>query len=125
MTDSRERGSVPADSPETVADIFLYQPTPQRRREFEEYRVEWERVNGPTDLTRFYTCMWPKEQQELLWKIDPKAYFNGLPPFLKDYIRGKLRLVAADGRLDDKPDIYVRMFLSGELGRDTDPHRGR
>jgi hypothetical protein len=104
----------------TLAEMLLYLPDPMKRKEFDEYRVEYEAIYGETDLTKRYTCTWPMDQQEWLIKNDMKRYFDGLPPFVKAYFKGKMQMAARDGRLDDKSDEMIKLFLSGQMKLDQD-----
>lgn len=112
-------------SPKSIADMLLYLPDADKRRELEAFRVEFEALHGPTDLTKRYTSTWPIEDQEWMVKHDFKAYFDGLPPFAKDYFRGKMLLAAREGSLDDMPDGFVRLYVSGAMKLDHDSGRDR
>jgi hypothetical protein len=103
--------------PVTVAELFVYLSDPVQRQELEEFRVEYEALNGPTDLTKHYTSMWPQPQRELLFQHHTKLWFDGLPPFAKAYLRGKMEIAAKDGRLDDAPDKLLKLFVAGEIRR--------
>lgn len=107
---------------ETLADFLFPLFKPHLRAELEAYRVEWERLHGPTDLTRYYTSMWPVEARSFLWKTDPKRYFDGLPPFAQDWLRDKMELAAADGSLDDVGDTCLRLYTRGHMGSGRRPH---
>src|SRR2546423_1802768 len=93
-------------------------------RELEQYRQEYETAFGPTDLTRRYTSTWPKDQQQWLVRHEPKAWFDGLPPFAKAYMRGKLDLAASRGGVDYVPDYLIRLYVSKEMRLDSES-RGR
>ncbi len=103
--------------PETVAELFVYLSDPDKRRELEEFRVEYEALNGPTDLTRNYTSMWPQAKREWLFEHHTKLWFEGLPPFAQAYLRGKMKIAAKDGRLDDTPEKLLKLFVAGEMSR--------
>lgn len=101
-------------SPKTIAELLYRLPTQTLRDELEEYRMSWEQAHGRrVDLTRRYTSTWPREQQNFLFHTDPKRYYDGLPPFVQDYIKGKMMLYARDGALDDAPEEYMQMFVRG------------
>ncbi|HEV3304439.1 MAG TPA: hypothetical protein VG055_32615 [Planctomycetaceae bacterium] len=108
--------------PETLAELFLYLSDPVKRRELEQFRKDYEAINGPTDLTRRYTSTWPKAEREWLFQNDTKRWFEGLPPFARAYLRGKMEMAARDGDLDDMPDKLLRLFVSGAMkgGRGRD-----
>lgn len=103
------------EQPETLAETLFYLSDPAKRKELEEYRIEFEAVNGPTNLTRRYTSTWPVEQQEWLIKNHVERYFDGLPLFAKAYLRGKMQMAAQDGKLDDMPDALLRLYVSGGM----------
>lgn len=111
-----------SESPETLAEVFFYVSDPVKRREIEKYRIDFEAVHGPTDLTKRYTSMWPDAQRDWLVKHDIKRYFDGLPPFAKAYLKRKMQLVARDGRLDNMPDDMLRLFVSGQMRLDHESH---
>lgn len=103
--------------PETVAELLVYLPDPEKRKELEEFRVKYEALNGATDLTKHYTSMWPKPQQDWLFENHTKLWFDGLPPFAKAYLRGKMEIAANEGRLDDAPEKLLKLFVSGGMNR--------
>jgi len=107
-------------SPSTIAELFLKLDDPGKRRELEEYRIAYENRFGKTDMMKYYTCMRPREECNWLIEHDPQRYFDGLPPFLKAYFKGKVEIAARNGQLDDMPDGIIRLFLRGEmrLGKD-------
>ena len=122
MTSTPE-GSNP--KPETLAEILVYLSDTAKRRELEEFRIEYEALNGPTDLTRRYTSIWPEAQRDWLIRHDVKAYFDGLPPFAKAYFRGKMQLAARDGKLDDMPDNFLQLYVSGGMASGRGSGRDR
>jgi hypothetical protein len=123
-TPSKDVGQQHFDQPETLAEmLFVYLADPMKRRELEEYRVEFEAVHGPTDLTKRYTSTWPQAQQDWLIKNDTKRYFDGLPPFAKAYLRGKMEIAALDGKLDDMPDNLLRLFIERQMTLDHESRR--
>jgi hypothetical protein len=101
-----------SDQPETLAGMLCLHLDKTDFRQLEEYRIEFEAVYGPTNLTKRYTSTWPKAQQAWLIEHDTKAYFDGLPPFYKAYLRGKMELHARGGTLDDMPDSLLRLFVT-------------
>jgi hypothetical protein len=111
-------------SPQTLAEMLIYLPDAAKRRELEKFRIDFEQTHGSTDLTKRYTSTWPEAQQNWLLKHDIKRWFDGLPPFVKAYLRGKMQLAARDGSLDDMPDNMLRLFVSGQMLLD-DEVRGR
>ncbi len=108
--------------PQTLAELLFFLQNPDKRRELEEYRIEYEAAYGPTDLTKRYTSVWPLREQEWLIKHDIKRYFDGLPSFAKAYFKGKLQMAAAEGRLDDQPDELLKLYVSGNMKLDGDSY---
>jgi hypothetical protein len=114
------------DEPRTLAELLFPLSDPLQRKLLEEYRVEYETEFGPTDLTKRYTSTWPAEQQDWLVQHDSKRWFDGLPPFAKAFLHGKLQLAAERGKLDDAPDRLLRLYVSGMMKLDDEaPTRGR
>ena len=111
--------------PETLAEMLFHSCNEGNRHKIEEFRIKYEAVHGSTDLTKRYTSTWPAADQVWLMKHDIKRYFDGLPPFAKAYLKGKMQIVANDGRLDDVPDSYLRLFISGEMLLDYEEPKGR
>ena len=105
-----------SEEPETLAEILLYRsPNPETRRRLEKFRIDFEAIHGPTDLTRRYTSTWPVAHQRWLIKHDFKRYFDGLPPFGKAYLRAKMEIAASEGKLDDMPDGLLRIFIEKQM----------
>lgn len=116
---------VPSETETTLAEFLCTLPTLEMRRDLEAFRIQYEAEHGETDLTRRYTCTWSPNAQEWLIRNYPKRFWDGLPPFLQAFLKSKMRAAARDGRLDDKPDVLIRLFLTGEMtinGHDG-PHR--
>lgn len=89
-------------------------------RQMEKFRIEWERLHGPVDLTRRYVTALPAEQQDALFALDPKRWWDALPPVMQDFYFAKLKVAARDGALDSLPDAYVQLYMSGQLARGSD-----
>jgi hypothetical protein len=118
------QGQNKTTEPATLAEmIFHYSPNPATRQRLEKFRIEFEALHGPTDLTKRYTSTWPIEQQNWLIRHDPKRYFDGLPPFGKAYIRGKMQMRATKGNLDDTPDGLLRIFIEKAMILDHEERR--
>lgn len=126
MTQEKSRpASERSDEPETLAEmLFYHSPNPATRRQLEQYRIDFEAVHGQTDLTKRYTSTWQVAQQNWLLQHDPKRYFDGLPPFAKAYLRGKMEIEARKGKLDDMPDSLLRLFIQKQMVLDHET-RGR
>jgi hypothetical protein len=105
-------------TPQTLADLLFPQCAASKRGELEEFRLEFEAIHGPTDLTKRYTSIWPTEQRHWLIKNDLKRFFDGLPPFAKAYLKGKMQLAARQGMLDEMPDRMLQLFVSGQMQLD-------
>ena len=118
----KEKPNEATAKPETVAEMFLYLPDAAKRQELEQFRIEYESLNGPTDLTRRYTSTWPKPQQDWMYENHTNLWFDGLPPFAKAYIRGQMEL---PGSLDDMPDRLIRLYVSGGMKPGNQSERGR
>lgn len=129
MNDTRDAhsfGTVPREKsqgkPQTLAEILFWQDSPTLRKELEQFRVSYESEFGETDLTKRYTSTLPRAQQIFLIENFPKRFFDGLPPFVKAYWKGKMQSAAKEGRLDNWPDQLLRLFIQGQmqldLGRD-------
>lgn len=72
----------------TLSDFLYLMPSPELREDLEQYRRVWERVNNTkVDLSKYYTSMWPEKAQAWLLEHDPERYWDGLPPFVRGFIR--------------------------------------
>lgn len=106
------------ETPTTLAETVFYLPLSELREELERFRVDYEELHGHTDLTLRYTSTWPEAQQEWLIEHDARRYFDGLPPFAKAYLRGKMELAAQSGNLDDMPEYLMRLYIAGMMAID-------
>lgn len=114
-------GSRRDDQPETLAEFFFRLSDPKLRKELESFRAEYEAEWGEAELATRYTSQLPKHTQEWLLTHFPERYFKGLPPFAKAYLKGKMELAAADGKLDDMPNRMLRLFVQGQMQLDDEP----
>jgi hypothetical protein len=105
-------------TPRTLAELLFPLCAPSKRSELEKYRTEFEAVHGATDLTKHYTSTWSVEKQNWLVRNDIKRYFDGLPPFVKAYLKGKMQLAARRGTLDSMPNRMLQLFVSGQMHLD-------
>jgi hypothetical protein len=113
------------DPPATLAEkIFYYSANPKIRRLLEHFRINFEALHGPTDLTKRYTSTWPRADQNWLINHDAMLWFDGLPPFGKAYVRRIMEIEAGTGKLDDMPDGLIQLFIRGEMKLDHE-HRSR
>lgn len=100
----------------TITDLLFPWLERTTRDELEKARVKWESVNSrKTDLTKRYTCTWSARDQDRLYAISPEDYFAGLPPYAQDFFREQLQGAATEGRLDDLPSTFVKLFVSGRM----------
>ncbi len=106
-------------SPTTLAETLFHFSDVRMRDELEEYRCKFEARYGPTDLTKRYTSTWPQAQQDWLLDNEAKRYFDGLPPFVKAFIKGKMQVAARNGNLDDMPTSLMALYVSGEMKTDV------
>ena len=94
-------------------------------QQLEQSRIAWEKRNGPTDLTRRYTSMWPRNDRDALAAINPQAFFDGLPQFFQQLLRTSARQAARNGSLDDLPDTIIRLYCKNGLQGPEDSSRSR
>ncbi len=102
--------------PQTIADFLFSMPTLKGKIELENFRKIYEAQHGPTDLTRRYTSTWNRRDQDALLKIDPMAYFNGLPDFVQRFIQKKLQTAAAAGQLDNCSSDQIAIYIKQSMG---------
>lgn len=93
--------------------------------ELDQHRIAWEHKHGPVDVTKYYTSRWPIAQQNALYAVDFKAYFDGLPPFLQSFLRDKVSRAAHDGKMDDMPSEYIRLYCLNQMKGPGDQSRFR
>ena len=103
----------------TIAELLCPHLDKAYLAKLETFRLTWEAANGPCDLTRYYTSLWPVSQMEALCDINPKAYYDGLPPFLKDFIIQETRRAFESGTLDNISPMFQTLFLEGHLSRSS------
>ena len=101
----------------TLAELIFPLSDRQERKSLERFRVDYEAVHGPTDLTRRYTCIWPSENQAWLFTHETKRYFDGLPAFVQAYLLDQFRLYAGSGKLDTLPDEWIRLYVQRRMGK--------
>lgn len=115
----------PPRKPTQTLSQFLFPVIGESRiNAIEQYRIAYEKIHGPTDLTKRYTSLWPDEQMEWLAEHEPKRYFDGLPPFVKALLKEKIQVAADTGKLDDIPEPFFQLFLRGQMSLDSES-RGR
>ena len=107
-----------AKHPVSISDCLYHLEVSKARTQLEQFRIEYEKLHGKTDLTKRYTTTWPDEQQNWLMKHDITAYFEGMPPFAQDFIKQKLKVEIQSGRGDDIDDSLLRLYFSGVMDKD-------
>ena len=86
----------------------------------EAFRLQWEEVNGVTDLTKYYSSRWPRDQQVALIRRDFQAYVRALPLFFVDWIDRDLHAAVQAGPSSEISDKFICLF---NLGRSSgNPH---
>jgi hypothetical protein len=124
MPTSRGKGGIRSAKALTLSDYLFYVGVPQAQKDVEAFRIKYEATHGETDLSKMYTSMWPECDQEWLLKHHPKRFFDGLPPFAKAWLYEKMLEAGQEGRLDDMPNEFVKLFLSRQMHLDeTGPSR--
>lgn len=107
----------------TISELLVPWADDDQLADLETYRIQWEQRHGPVDLTRYYTSRWPSREQDTLYRIDFKAYFEALPTFVQDMIRDRVRTAAREGRGDDLADEYIRLYFHNHMkGPGGPPH---
>ena len=105
----------PYETPTTLAELVCDLQKPKRRAALEEFRIEYEKLHGETDLTRRYTSTWPTDDQEWLLKHHPKRYWDGLPPFVQAFLKDIMVRAAYAGNLDDMSESLLALFIRREM----------
>lgn len=83
--------------------------------ELEDYRLEFELLHGPTSVTDSYTSSLSASEQSHLLRNEPGAYWNGLPPYVRSFLRERIEGSAREGNLDSLSDAWIRAYISGHL----------
>ncbi len=105
----------PANTIEGINDLLIWVDSPRKRRAMEEFRIEFEKEHGPTDLTKRYTSLFPTKQQNWLAEHHPKRYWDGLPPYVQGYIKKEMETAHKLGKLDDMQPQLIKLYLSREM----------
>jgi hypothetical protein len=116
----------------TLTDHLYYMPEGNERVALDQHRREYEAAHGPTDLTKYYTSMWPADAQQWLFTNDPARWMNGLPEFAQDYWRQKILSSAQAGQLHRTgcaTDLLMKEVAEKIIGKPAcppgPPPRGR
>jgi hypothetical protein len=107
--------SNPRRSIQGISDLLIGIRDPLKQRALEDFRIEYEKENGPTDLTKRYTSVFPTDQQDWLLQHHPKRYWDGLPPYFQAYVRKQVESAAVQGNLDKMPDALIQLFVKREM----------
>lgn len=83
-------------------------------RKLTEFRIEFEKQNGPTDLNREYTSQLPEDDQICLRRLSTLAYVSGYPDFVIAYLEGVYARMQRTGCLDDASDFMVELYVRSE-----------
>jgi hypothetical protein len=115
MPQSYEENARDEDNQKTIAELVFFVDDPRIRRELERFRIRFEREFGETDLTKRYTSTWPEDQQKWMMQHHLTRYWDGLPPFVQAYFRDKMSSVHRSGKLDDAPELCLKLYASGKM----------
>lgn len=96
----------------TFTDIVFHSENRSLIDKLESHRIEFEKIHGPTDLTKHYTSMLPDEAEEWLLQNDPHRWYDGLPPFVQSYIDLHMRRMAGGGQLDAMSNSLIKIYFS-------------
>ena len=96
----------------TLSDVVCNFRSKALQLDLENFRIEYEKTNGPTDLTKRYSSTLPSEMQEWLLSEYPERYWDGLPQFAQAFFMERLRNAANLGELDTLPSHLLRMYIS-------------
>jgi hypothetical protein len=100
----------------TLAGMLYRCTDPEVQQELEQFRIEYEQENGPTDLTKRYTSLWPEVQQAWMIENQQKRYWDGLPEFVQAFIRGKMERAHQAGTLENQPDSrLITLYLQKQM----------
>lgn len=101
--------------PDNLTDYLFGLTTAERRKAVDDFRIEYERVHGLTDLTRRYTSQLPQDEIDWLASKYPHHFFQGLPPFVQEYVRVTTSKAQESGALDDLAPLYLHLLVSGAI----------
>ncbi len=82
--------------PNTLAETLVNCVHIDSLSELEEFRIEFEREHGPTDLSRVYSSHLPLQTRAWLLEHEPERYMDNLPPFGKAFLIKKFREAVAN-----------------------------
>jgi hypothetical protein len=111
-TDDDQRHTIPE---RTLAELVCYFDSPKIRRELEAFRIKFESDQGETDLTRRWATTLPPKDQEWLMTHHPDRYWRSMPPFVQAYVKQKMIGRHKEGKLDDMPAGFLRLYLTGQM----------
>ena len=114
-------GNTPKPPIQTITRLLVCDHvTPSEEMKLEAARVEYEKLHGPTDLTKYYTSMRPMEEQAWLIDNHPQVWFKGLPPFLQHFFTKGLETRANRGDLDDVSPGLIKLWFEQKFRRGGD-----
>ena len=105
-------------TPTSISNCLFHTDDEETQAELEEFRISYERRHGQTDLTRRYTSTWPENERLWLAKMHPAEYFNGLPPFVKAFLKQKMENSLQQGTGDNLPNSMIKLYMSGKMELD-------
>lgn len=100
-----------------IADILSPCNDAYCTRVLEEYRLAWEAMYGPTDLTKHYVTMWPADAQRAMLRHSPETYFQSMPPYCQDFVHNKLKTACSEGWLDVFEPEWIQLYVTGRTKR--------
>jgi hypothetical protein len=118
LQNSSGKGPAKDDSFEATCRLFKV-PDAKLQRRIHEFRLEFELLNGPTDVTQPFVSTQSPLIQDKRYREDPAKFVASLPPFVISFLETECRSAVAEGRLDDFPDRIVALFVQfrGRLPR--------
>jgi hypothetical protein len=93
----------------------------QLSRDLEVYRIDYEAEHGRTDIAKQYTTQLPPKDQTWLMDNHIDHFMDGLPPYVRDFQLRIAEQAMQEGRLDNKPAVFIDYFLRNRL-RGNDGH---
>jgi hypothetical protein len=101
---------------EGLGSLLYWFKEPSVRRQLEQFRVKYEKEFGPTDITKRYTSLWPEKDQTWMVKNELKRYWDGLPPFVQAFMKGRMDAAHRAGTLENEPDSnLLRLYLQRQM----------
>ncbi len=111
--------------PPTLASMLYPHAEPKDQAALEACRKKWEEENGPTDLTRRYTSLWPASQQRHLIEIDPNAWLSGIPGFAQEFLKEKMTNLVSSQAGFSELEAPASVWLKKVVGPLSEPPHQR